>query len=274
MLSYQHSYHAGNFADVVKHLVLSNLIVYLTHKEKPFFYYESHAGRGIYDLHEYEAQKTRESESGICLLWKNISILPPVFNEYIDVIKNYNSHGDLRYYPGSPALAMQLSRSIDRLYLNELHPQEFQHLNNLPKSGRRVFYHQTDGLAQLLRVIPPKERRGLIFIDPSYEIKEEYTVILQTIKNALKLFATGVYGIWYPIINGPWHKKLIDGLRDLNKNYLQSEFYMSAPTLHGMYGCGVWIINPPYLLEANLQEGFEALKRVFNTDIPFCLNSK
>ncbi len=269
MLSYQHSYHAGNFADVVKHLVLTNLIVYLNRKEKPFFYYESHAGRGIYDLHDSAAQKTQEAESGICLLWKNRSLLPSVFNEYINVVDGYNPDGKLRFYPGSPALAIKLTRPTDRLYLNELHPQEFKHLANLPKSGRRVFCNQTDGLTQLKSVIPPQERRGLIFIDPAYEVKEEYSIIIQTINLALQRFSTGVYGIWYPIINGPWHKKLVENLSKLNNNYLQAEFYISSPTTQGMYGCGVWIINPPYLLETELREGFGVLKNIFNPEESF-----
>lgn len=266
MLSYQHSYHAGNFADVIKHLILTNILVYLSRKDKPFFYYESHAGRGIYDLASDAAQKTRESDLGVGLLWKNISILPEVFNDYVALIKSYNSETELRYYPGSPALAIKLTRAIDRLYFNELHPQEYMHLNNLPKFGRRVFYNQGDGLIQLPRLLPPQERRGLIFFDPAYELKTEYSAVVQTLSIAQKKFANGVFALWYPVINGPWHARLIANLRNINKNYLQVEFYISDPKPQGMYGCGVWIINPPYILESGLTEAFEVLQGIYNSD--------
>ena len=268
MLSYQHGYHAGNFADVVKHTTLSRLLHYLTQKDKPLLYLETHSGRGAYDLKNAHSLKTAEFKEGIEALWAQKNQLPDVFSLYIKAIKQINAPDTLRYYPGSPQLAIDALRSIDRLFFSELHPQEFDHLSQLLKLGKRVFYSDNDGLYNLAAQLPPMERRGLIFIDPSYEIKSEYRDIPIALKKAYDRFATGVYCIWYPLVHNKLHQQLLRGLTQIGAtNNLKVEFYMSSREKPGMTGCGLWIINPPYLLADELKVALQALRNVFNPGV-------
>jgi 23S rRNA (adenine2030-N6)-methyltransferase len=265
MLSYQHGYHAGNFADVVKHVALTRLCDYLTRKDKPLYYLETHSGRGHYDLHDQQALKTGEAKQGIELLWNQRQHLPEVFSLYMDILSQLNSNKALRYYPGSPALAIQLLRPQDRLFLCELHPKEFDYLQTLPHDGKRVFCSKTDGL-QHLRALPPPEKRGLIFIDPSYEIKTDYREIPALIKTAYSRFTTGVYCLWYPLVDKKLHEQLLRGLTDIGaSNCLRAEFYMGKG--EGMVGCGLWVINPPYVFGSELKSAFNALLTLFNPGI-------
>lgn len=265
MLSYQHGYHAGNFADVVKHVALTRLCNYLIIKDKPLYYLETHSGRGQYDLHDPQALKTREAKQGIELLWKQREQLPEVFSLYIDVISQLNPDKTLRYYPGSPALAIKLLRPQDRLFLCELHPKEFDYLQTVPHFGKRVFCSKTDGLASL-RALPPPEKRGLIFIDPSYEIKTDYREIPELIKTAYSRFATGVYCVWYPLVDKKLHEQLLRGLNNVGaSNRLRAEFYMGQG--EGMNGCGLWVINPPYVLASELKVALKELCTLFNPGI-------
>lgn len=268
MLSYQHGYHAGNFADVVKHTTLARLLHYVTQKDKPLLYLETHSGRGVYDLKNAHALKTAESKAGIEALWAQRKQLPDVFSQYINAIKEINAPETLRYYPGSPQLAIEALRSSDRLFFSELHPQEFDHLSQLPKRGKRVFYSDKDGLHNLAAQLPPAERRGLIFIDPSYEIKSEYRDIPLALKKAYDRFATGVYCIWYPLVDNKLHQQLLRGLTQIGaKNNLKVEFHMSSREKQGMTGCGLWIINPPYLLADELKVALQALRKIFNPGV-------
>ncbi len=167
MLSYQHGYHAGNFADVIKHLTLARILNYMTSKEKPIFYLETHSGKGIYDLKGKQA--ATEYHRGINLLWEQKKKLPAPFSPYLQTITAINEPNELRYYPGSPCLAIHSLRKQDRLFFYELHPREFSYLQKLPRQGKRVFYEESDGIIHLNAKLPPLERRGLIFIDPSFK---------------------------------------------------------------------------------------------------------
>lgn len=268
MLSYQHSYHAGCFADVVKHIVLTNILEYMLKKDNPFFYFESHAGRGQYDLTDKHAQKTGEAQDGIEKIWCIRSTLPDVFASYIDIIRQINPDKTLRYYPGSPALAIDMLRKIDRAYLCELHPAEFEHLKELKKSGKKVFCSNSNGLEQLIAQLPPHEKRGLIFIDPSYELKDEYKTLPKIIKSAYQKFSTGVYCIWYPIIDNMLHENLTKGLSSIpTNNYLKVEYTFKDTPQFGMKGCGLWIINPPFTLAGSLKSAnhiFESFLKLKN----------
>lgn len=265
MLSYQHGYHAGNFADVVKHLTLSLLISYLTQKEKPLFYLETHSGRGVYDLKNAQALKTGEFKEGIELLWHQQMPLPETFNTYLQCIKDLNSEGSLRYYPGSPAIAIDLLRPIDRLFCCELHPQEFDVLKTIATKRRKVHYSNSDGIAQLKAMLPPVEKRGLIFIDPSFEIKDEYKTIPKAINEAYQRFSTGVYCLWYPIVNSEHTFQLTKYLKQIpSTNTLNIEFHNSHSNTKGMGACGLWIINPPFCLEEQLNTSLTFLKKIFN----------
>ena len=268
MLSYQHGYHAGNFADVIKHLSLTRLIAYLKLKDKPLFYLETHAGAGSYDLHDSQALKTGEARQGIELIWTHRAHLPTVFALYLQQIEHLNQDEVLRYYPGSPALAIGLMRSCDKLVLSELHPREFERLKQLPKHGLDVRYCHNDGLDNLKKILPPTLRRGLIFIDPSYELKSEYEYIAAAVKIACSRFATGVYCIWYPILDRKLHSILLRALGDIKIfNNLRIEFYYKNIQNIGMNGCGLWIINQPYTLKAELNIALDALVKIFNPGI-------
>ena len=268
MLSYQHGYHAGNFADVVKHVTLSRLLHYMIQKDKPLLYLETHSGRGIYDLKNQQAVKTGEAQTGIESLWEKRQQLPPVFSPYLETIRQVNAPDTLRFYPGSPQLAINALRPNDRLDFSEMHPGEFEYLTQLQKKGRRVSYHHANGLNQLSAGLPPIERRGLIFIDPSYEMKTDYRELPMALKAAHKRFATGVYCLWYPLVDNRLHQQLIRGLTAIEaKNTLRVEFYMTKTNQPGMTGCGLWIINPPYLLADELHSAMQALRKLFNPGI-------
>lgn len=268
MLSYQHGYHAGNFADVIKHVALTRLIDYLIQKDKPVFYLETHAGRGLYDLKDSQANKTSEYKQGISLLWDKQQQLPPVFMPYMTLIKAQNPTQTLRYYPGSPAIAIAQFREKDRLFCCELHPQEFEQLKQLKRQGKRVFFSESDGIHQLKALLPPPEHRGLIFIDPSYEIKSEYKHIPQAIKQSFPHFASGVYCLWYPLVDHYHHQQLIRNLADIPAtNTLRVEFNWTKAQSGGMTGCGLWIANPPYTLAGEMREALNYLQSLFNPGI-------
>lgn len=268
MLSYQHGYHAGNFADVMKHATLTRLLEYLTLKEKPLFYLETHAGKGRYDLKDRQAEKTGEYKQGIQLLWPDKKKLDPVFKKYIQSIQSLNSGDTLRFYPGSPYLAINGLRSQDRIYLCELHPAEFDELNKLPHLNKKVHLSHTDGMNALNALVPPPEKRGLIFIDPSYEQKEEYKKIPAVIKQAFNKFATGVYCLWYPVVNRRLTDQLIRAMNDIPApNALRVEFNLTMAPKDGMTGSGLWIINPPYSLADELKTLMDGLRTYFNPGV-------
>ena len=275
MLSYQHGYHAGNFADVIKHITLTSLLDYMTHKEKPLFYLETHAGRGIYDLQDKQALKTGEARQGIELLWAQRHQLPDVFSSYLQHIAQVNNGQTLRYYPGSPTIAIHSTRPQDRLFLSELHSGEFEHLQNLPRMNKRVFSSNSNGLDNLNALLPPAERRGLIFVDPSYEIKTDYRHVPESLKTAYNRFATGVYCIWYPLIDNKLHAQMLRGLKLIGADSnLRIEFYLTKAMGGGMTGCGLWIINPPYVLAAELKLALDALRKLFNPGVSSYLIEK
>lgn len=265
MLSYQHTYHAGNFADVVKHLVLLQLLDYLKLKDKPFFYLETHSGRGFYDLQSKQSLKTGEINQGIKLLWDSRDKLSEIFTPYLQHIQKANPKEGLRYYPGSPSLAIQSLRNQDRIYCCELHPTEFECLSQLPKQGKKVFYSHCDGLKQLNALLPPPERRGLIFIDPSFEIKNEYKQIPVLIKAAYQHFSTGTYALWYPLVDRKLVEQLVKGLSSIEaNNTLHIQFHLNDSLSPGMQGCGLWIINPPYVLKETAKQLLHGLTKIFN----------
>lgn len=268
MLSYQHGYHAGNFADVIKHISLTRLLAYLTKKDKPFFYLETHSGKGLYNLKDKQAEKTKEYEQGIKLLWENRKNLPQEFLEYMQAIRQLNNSTSLSLYPGSPYLAINALRTQDRSYFCELHPAEFEILAQMHRHNKKAHISHSDGIAALNALLPPPEKRGLVFLDPSFEIKDEYKLIPQAIKQAYNRFATGVYCLWYPIINKKITEQLIRGMLSIHaKNALRLEFYLTLAPKEGMTGCGLWIINPPYTFAAEIRKVLDTLKTYFNPGI-------
>lgn len=268
MLSYQHGYHAGNFADVIKHLTLTRLLAYLKLKDKPLFYLETHAGKGTYDLKDKQAEKTGEYKQGIKLIWPDRKKLALVFQDYIQAINELNSNDGLRQYPGSPFLAINTLRMQDRMYFCELHPAEFEALDKMPHFNKKVHLSNTDGMLSLKALIPPPEKRGLVFIDPSFEIKDEYKLIPAAIKQAYTRFSNGVFCLWYPVVNRKLTDQLIRGMKEIGaKNALRVEFNLTLAPKEGMSGCGLWIINPPFTLAAELKSALDTLRTYFNPGI-------
>lgn len=268
MLSYQHGYHAGNFADVIKHLALTRILSYLTRKEKPLFYLETHSGKGIYDLTNKQAEKTGEYKQGIQLIWPDKKTLPEEFQNYLQCISLLNQNKDFHNYPGSPTLAINGLRLQDRLYLCELHPAEYEALTQISTFNKKVHFSHSDGIANLKALLPPPEKRGFIFIDPSYEIKEEYKQIPLAIKQAYARFSTGVYCLWYPVVNRRLTDQLIRHLKEIKaKTVLNIEFNLTLSPKEGMTGCGLWIINPPYMLIKEMKSILTILKTYFNPGV-------
>lgn len=253
MLSYQHVYHAGNFADVHKHSALCLILDYLRQKSKPFAYLETHAGRGLYDLQCSEAQKTDEAKGGI---WGvDVANAPADAQIYFDTIAACNPKGGRRFYPGSPRIAFLTSRIEDRLMLVEKHPQEFHALSEVFAGTSRAVLHKRDAWEALSALVPPAEKRGMILIDPSYEVKTEYFDVVENLGRAYRKWPTGVYMIWYPLLPAAGHLRLLKSLTKSGiTRVLVSEVRLHAPQgLSGMYGSGLAIVNPPWQLEAGLE---------------------
>jgi len=255
MLSYRHSYHAGNFADVLKHCVLIHVLEYLQKKDKPFCYVDTHAGAGMYSLRSEQSLKTNEYQQGIGALW-SLDGMPASLDAYRNLIATFNKPKELNFYPGSPLIAMQLMRKQDRLSLFELHNTEVKVLEAAIKRDKRVSIYHQDGFAHCLKLMPPQQRRGLVFIDPSYEIKTEYEQVLETLKQLYKRFATGTYVLWYPVVE----RYRID---ELEKKIQASEFknvqlfelgQLIDSDERGMSASGMIVINPPWTLKAEMEQ--------------------
>jgi 23S rRNA (adenine2030-N6)-methyltransferase len=255
MLSYQHAYHAGNFADVLKHVVLVQVLAYLKKKDKPLCYIDTHAGSGDYKLNSGEAQKNREFLGGIGNLWERED-LPACVADYVNLIKQYNHYGQLTRYPGSPLIAAQLLGDKGRLFLYELHTSESRLLNDLFKKDKRSKVFRADGLRDSLGLLPPKENRGLILIDPSYEIKSEYRAVVDALKDMHKRFATGCYCLWYPVVARKRNQYMERALQTSGiKNIQLFELGIQADSDgFGMTACGMVVINPPWTLLADMQQ--------------------
>ncbi|MFQ1008332.1 23S rRNA (adenine(2030)-N(6))-methyltransferase RlmJ [Gilliamella apicola] len=267
MLSYRHSYHAGNHADVLKHIVLTLCINALKEKEKPFLYLDTHSGAGRYLLKSEHSEKTGEYLSGINLLWQQPNI-PELLNTYLSVIKRYNPFSELKYYPGSPLIAKQLLRQQDKLNLTELHPTDYPLLRQEFSKDKRAKVLREDGFAQLKSKLPHEFRRGIILIDPSYEIKDDYKIIPKALFEAYKRFATGVYLIWYPVVSRTQTQKMIDSIIELGIRRI-SQFELAIKpdnNQKGMTASGMLVINPPWKLHEQMQTILPWLKNTLDVE--------
>ncbi|HSB96335.1 MAG TPA: 23S rRNA (adenine(2030)-N(6))-methyltransferase RlmJ [Spongiibacteraceae bacterium] len=254
MLSYRHAFHAGNHADVLKHSVLSLLLEYFKQKDKPFWYIDTHAGAGAYRLDSSEARKNAEYARGIGRILAARTTLPDFLQPYVESIDALNSGADLKHYPGSPWLAAELMRATDRLRLFEMHPQDVQILNDNLQRDRRVVITQSDGFSGLKALLPPPPRRALILIDPPYELKEDYAKVVNALQDALKRFSNGTYMIWYPLLSRAEAQRLPAKLMALQLPALRIELQVEKPQGEfGMFGSGLFIVNPPWTLRAQLQ---------------------
>jgi len=258
MLSYRHAFHAGNHADVLKHSVLVLILEYLLQKDKPFWYIDTHAGAGAYRLSSDEAQKNAEFAGGIGALWEQ---RPDALAAYFDAIAALNPQGGLEHYPGSPAFAAHLLRSQDRLRLFEMHPQDQAVLHEHFARDRRVQISVGDGFAGLKAVLPPPLRRALVLIDPPYELKEDYQRVIDALIDAQRRFANGVYMVWYPLLSRVEAQRLPERLTALGLPALRAELQVEEPQGEfGMYGSGVFVINPPWTLHGQLESWLPLLR--------------
>lgn len=255
MLSYRHAFHAGNFADVLKHIVLIQSLDYLTQKDKPVCCIDTHAGPGKYELDGDYALKNREFDSGIGKLWQRTD-LPECVARYVSLVKRFNSADKLTRYPGSPLLAKQLLRDKDRLCLFELHSTEIKLLTAEAHKDKRIQVIHADGLSSCLKLLPPPERRGLVLIDPSYEIKDDYPQVVETLTALHKRFATGTYALWYPVIERRRNQKLERTIAASGINNVQLfELGIRADSSeHGMTASGMIVVNPPWTLAAEMKQ--------------------
>ncbi|MBW0158813.1 23S rRNA (adenine(2030)-N(6))-methyltransferase RlmJ [Sedimentimonas flavescens] len=256
MLSYQHSYHAGNLADVHKHALMAAMLDYMTRKDKPLSYLETHSGRGLYALDAAEAVKTGEAAQGIERIARLNWFAPD--HPYARALAAVRAAHGARAYPGSPLLAATLLRPIDSIQLCELHPQEFAALRAAMESHGGVF-HQKDGLQMALALAPPTPRRGVILIDPSWEVKSDYEAIPKLIGQVARKWNVGVIALWYPILApsvtaSDAQRAMVRGLRASHPEALISEVrFPPAREGHGMIGSGMFVLNPPWGLEDEAQ---------------------
>lgn len=248
MLSYQHLYHAGNLADVHKHATLAWVLDYLTRKDKPLTYIETHAGRGVYDLTAAEAVRTGEAAAGIALAegW-----FPPD-HPYRQRLDETRAAYGPNAYPGSPLIAALGLRETDTLHLAELHPQEHAHLKAVAQDwGAHVY--QRDGFELALALTPPTPRRGLMLIDPSYEVKADYDAIPRHMTNIHRKWNVGILILWYPILRGGPHGTMLKALEASFPDGLRHEVrFPPVREGHRMEGSGLFIVNPPYGLAEEL----------------------
>ena len=254
MLSYRHSFHAGNFADVLKHIILIKILEHLAKKDKPFCCIDTHAGPGDYKLNSEFALKNKEFENGIGRLW-HCSNMPEPVATYVNIVKQFNSTEQLIDYPGSPLIAKQFLRANDRLLLHELHSTEIQLLKAVVKDKRIKVFHN-DGLKHSLGLLPPKEHRGLVLIDPSYDVKSDYQSVVESLIQMVKRFAIGTYALWYPVVDRKRNKQLEQAIKNSGiKNILLFELGINADTEeHGMTASGMIVVNPPWTLAEEMKQ--------------------
>ena len=263
MFSYQHIYHAGGPADVVKHAMLALLVSRMTAKPAPFSYFETHAGRGLYPLAAREMNKVGEYHQGFSKLWPLRSAVPESLFPLMDVLTALNPKGEPTCYPGSPSVAARLMRSVDTLHLCEGHPQERQALEAACADAPRVNIYDADGPRRVPTLLPKAGGRALVLIDPSYEVKTEYASTANTVKAILHKNPKTVVMVWYPLLPDARHQPLVEGLAALEvPATYRAEVVWAEAGEKGAYGTGQIIVNLPYELEVEFREAIAWLAPV------------
>jgi len=268
VLSYRHAFHAGNHADVLKHVVLTEALRYLARKESALWYIDTHAGVGQYTLNPRPPAGQAEWLNGIARLWQDGDV-PAALQPYLKLVRALNPDGNLRLYPGSPRLAADLLRPGDKAWLFELLEKDFFTLREHLGGRAQVHCTAADGFAALKGLLPPAPRRGLICIDPSYELLSDYARLIDTLADALQRFESGCYLVWYPMVQRAEALELPVRLLALEpKRWLRAELQVRVPPPggYGLYGSGVLLINPPWTLAGTLQELLPWLARKLALD--------
>ena len=265
MLSYRHAFHAGNFADCLKHTLLLQLLDGLNRKDKPWLALDTHAGAGLYELGAAQAQKTGEYRDGIARLWSRAD-LEPELAAYVAAVRSENPDGRLSRYPGSPALIRQRLRDRDRLIACELHPGDQPSLKALFAADRRIAVHKRDGYEAAGAFLPPPERRGLLFVDPAYELAGEFERLLKLVGQIHRRWREGTVAIWYPILDRAPSERFCRALAASGVPALLRIELGLAPydTPLGMKGSGVIVCNPPYQLDVAARRWLAQLQGILS----------
>jgi 23S rRNA (adenine2030-N6)-methyltransferase len=269
-MNYRHAYHAGNFADVAKHIIVTRIVEYLKQKDKAFRVIDTHAGIGIYDLTGTEAQKTGEWHGGAeKILAADLGPkIAPLVAPWLNIVRSVNSDTNLKKYPGSPKLVRMLLRKQDRLTAIELHPEDARKLSGHFAGDYQTRVIELDGWLALGAQLPPKEKRGMVLVDPPFEERDEFDRLVDGLIKAHHRWPGGIYALWYPIKDrkelNSFHKRLKDsGIGKI----LNAELVVRtlAPDT-GLAGSGMIIVNPPYTLEAELKLIFPKLIDLMRQD--------
>jgi 23S rRNA (adenine2030-N6)-methyltransferase len=258
-MNYRHHFHAGNFADVCKHALLVQLVRGLQRKEKGFLFLDTHAGRGRYDLSEAERgdslERKPEHPDGIGRLWGR-SGLPEALTEYLSLVQTFdrqsgNSSDEPHFYPGSPRLVQAIARPQDRLALCEKHPDEFAVLRDEFTFASRTSVHQLDGYKALRAMLPPLEKRALVLIDPPFEEQDEFSQIVDGLRDGLRRLPGGTFAVWYPLTERARVDAFLDELVALNlpPTFTAEVTIASEGALMKMKGCGLAVLNPPWQID-------------------------
>ncbi|KZL21587.1 Ribosomal RNA large subunit methyltransferase J [Pseudovibrio axinellae] len=257
-MNYRHIYHAGNIGDVLKHIVLANILKYLQKKDAAYRVLDTHAGIGLYDLTSEKSQKTGEWQQGVGKVLENLDAAPgPVKNAlvpWLETVENLNPGGGVHFYPGSPEIACMLARKQDRLTLTELHPEDFEELKNNYGGDKKVKVIALDAWLALGSFLPPKERRGVVLIDPAFEVEDEFDRLADGIIRGWKRWQTGIFAIWYPVKSHRTVDQLVATLKEAGiRNTIKLE--LSAGQVSSdqpMKSSGMLVINPPWTLTKDM----------------------
>jgi len=254
MLAYRHAFHAGNHGDVLKHIVLMLVLRYMNQKEKGWRFVDTHAGAGGYSLHSTYAKKNAEFNEGVGRLWGRTEV-PPAVADYLDLIRQFNGGNTLKQYPGSPAIANALCREQDQLRLFEMHPTDYRVLASYLAEEPGVEVKMSDGFEGLKSRLPPPTRRGVVLMDPSYELDRDYSAVVAALRDGMQRFADGTFMVWYPVVGKLPAVQLPKRLKALApKRWVHARLTVQKLDARGfgMAGSCVFIINPPHTLHAEL----------------------
>lgn len=275
-MNYRHQFHAGNFADVLKHVLLVGLLEAMQRKEKGFLFLDTHAGRGGYDLSaalELRDGRSRPPEhpEGVGRLWGRPAA-HPLIGSYLAVVRRFNERAgvvgeELHYYPGSPWFARLLARPQDRLALSELREDDAEALEHEFRREKGVRVHASDGYNALKAMLPPLERRALVLIDPPYENKSEFDDVASGLTEALRRFPAGVYALWYPLSDRVQPDGFLGAVRALGVPALLAELAVTGdPARLRMKGCGLVVLNPPWRFDADVRAVLPLLRDQLRLD--------
>lgn len=258
-MHYQHRYHAGNFADVFKHVLLCGLLGALNRKDKPWSYLETHAGAGEYDLGGEAAGRTGEYTDGIARLM-GLQNAPAPLDEFLRIVASVND-GPLRHYPGSPRFAQAFMRAQDRLVLCEKVPEIAEELRRNLGRGARAAIHHRDGY-EAHGLLPPAEKRGLVLIDPAFEDRREFEAVGDFLVQSLARFSNGIFAAWYPLKNRHEAQRFARRMqRELTRPLQNFEFDNGAPGEGQMRACGLLVVNPPFQFDRGMAPALNILQR-------------